>query len=189
MATRRSMWAVFPAPPAPPRPPRPSRRSPPAAPPAGAPPAFSPRRCCPGIRRSSSQCVCASSELEPALASTVRQGGDPAVVLVAAAVEDDRRDALVLRALRDEGADLASERALVALALAPTQLERRGAGQRVAGEVVDDLRGDVPGRAGHDQARASRRTRDALADAEVTTGLAQSTCCGDGHYLPVFPTL
>src|SRR3954453_14535074 len=141
------MSSVFSAPPAPPRPPRPSRRSPPAPPHAGAPPACPPRRCCPGIRRSSSQCVCASSELEPALASAVRQSGDPAVVLVAAAVEDDRRDALVLGALRDQGPDLAGEGALVALPLAATQLERRGAGERVTGQVVDDLRGDVPRRA------------------------------------------
>src|SRR3954469_13210936 len=93
-----------------------------------------------------------SSELESALAGAVGQRRDPAVVLVAAAVEDDRRDALLLRALRDESTDLAGEGALVAL-LVGAQLERRGTRERVPGEVVDDLRGDVPGGPGHDQAR------------------------------------
>src|SRR4051794_17652393 len=117
-----------------------------------------------------------SSELESALAGAVCQRCDAAVVLVAAAVEDHRRDALLLRALRDEGADLAREGALVAI-LVGAQLERRGTHQRVAGEVVDDLRGDVPGGPGHDEARARRRARDLLADAEVAAGLAQPAGC------------
>src|SRR4051795_13148161 len=134
------MYAVSPPPPAPPRPPRPPR-SPPAAPPgppaAGGPPAWPPacppRRCCPGIRRSSSRCGC-SSELQSALTRAVGERGDAAVVLAAAAVEHDRCDALLLRALRDEGADLTGEGALVAL-LVRAQLESRRTHQGVTGEV------------------------------------------------------
>src|SRR5690242_10862405 len=110
MATTRSRCGLFSgaAPPRPPRPP--SRRSPPAA---GPPWALPPRRCCPGIRRSSSRSW-SSSELQTVLAGGVGKGGDAAGVLVATAVEHDLLDALVLGAGRDERTHLAGLLGLVA---------------------------------------------------------------------------
>src|SRR4051794_23260020 len=187
IATTRSMCALFSgAPPRPPsRPPRPSRpcRSPPCAGP------VPPRRCCPGIRCSFSRYGC-SSEVEAVLAGAVGQGGDPAGVGVAAAVEDDLLDAGGLCALGDEGADGLRVGGLVALAAPDRHVEGRRARQGVALEVVHDLRRDVPRGAGHDEAGTGRRAGDLLAETEVPAGLAQSALGRDvSHYLPVFPTL
>src|SRR3954447_10025268 len=80
IATTRSTYAVF-SWAAPPERSRRSRRSP-------EPPA---RRCGPGIRQSSQKEK--TSELQPALAGCVGEGGDSPVVPPAAAVEDHGIDA------------------------------------------------------------------------------------------------
>src|SRR5688572_19758786 len=69
-----------------------------------------------------------ASELQPCFSCRVRQCGDAAVVTIAAAVEDDRRDALLLRALRDEGADLLGPGGLVALGRTDAVVQRRRGG-------------------------------------------------------------
>src|SRR3954469_5806008 len=97
MATTRSMKLLFSAG-APPWPRPPSRRSRRSFP----PPAPPPRRCGPGIRRPSRSEFsrsAVSSEVHPALAGAVGEGGDPPDVPVATAVEDDRGDAGGLGAL------------------------------------------------------------------------------------------
>src|SRR4051795_2339510 len=205
MATTRSMKLLFSAG-APPGPRPPSRRSRRSLPPP-APPAPPPRRCGPGIRRPSRSAVsCCSSEVQPTLAGAVGQGRDAAGVAVAATVEDDGRDAGGLRPVGDQGADLAGQGGLVALGAAQAGVHRRGAGQRAAGRVVDELHVDVPRAAVDHQARTLRRTGDALAqpvvpaqprdtasradvgaDGLVSPGLLILRCLS--HHLPVFPTL
>src|ERR1700761_7390491 len=126
--------------------------------------------------------------------------GDPPRVLVATAVEDDLGNARGLGPLREQRADLAGQGALVALAAPDGRVERGGGGQRVTLEVVDDLRGDMPRRAGDDQAGALGGAADVLADPEVPTRLADGTRGTDtgavaaleqrgGHFLPAFPAL
>src|SRR5215218_8580982 len=200
MATTRSMKLLFSAG-APPGPRPPSRRSRRSLP----PPAPPPRRCGPGIRRPS-RSACRSSEVQPALAGTVGQGGDPPGVPVPAAVEDDRGDAGCLRAVGDQGAHLAGQGGLVALGAAQARVHRRRRSQRAARGVVDQLHVDVPRAAVDDQARTLRRAGDALAqpvvaaqprhatrradvgaDGLVSPGLALCLCLS--HHLPVFPTL
>src|SRR3954452_4307765 len=201
MATTRSMKLLFSAG-APPGPRPPSRRSRRSLP----PPAPPPRRCGPGIRRpsrSSSQRWCAS-EVQPALAGAVGQGGDPPGVPVAATVEDDGGDAGGLRPLGDQRADLTGVGTLVALGAAQAGVHRRGADQGAADGVVDDLHVDVPRGAVDHEARALRRPVDALAQAGVPAqprDAARGADVGaDGlvppcgllclsHHLPVFPTL
>src|SRR3954470_21155588 len=207
MATTRSMKLLFSAG-APPGPRPPSRRSRRSLP----PPAPPPRRCGPGIRRPSRSCFscCSwtwSSEVQPALAGTVRERGDTTGVPVATAVEDDRRDAGGLGAVRDQGTHLAGVGGLVAVRPAQAGVHRRGAGQRAADRVVDELHVDVPRAALDDQARTLRRAGDALAqpvvaaqprdtarradvgaDGLVGPGLA-ALCLCLSHHLPVFPTL
>src|SRR4051794_28501261 len=119
IATTRSMKLLFSAG-APPGPRPPSRRSPRAVP----PPAPPPRRCGPGIRRPS-RSSCYSSEVQPALAGTLGEGGDAPRVPVAPAVEDDGGDAGGLRAVRDQGADLAGQGGLVALGAAQARVHGR----------------------------------------------------------------
>src|SRR4051812_20018581 len=109
MATTRSMKLLFSAG-APPGPRPPSRRSRRAFP----PPAPPPRRCGPGIRRPS-RSTCSSSEVQPALAGALGQGGDAPGVPVAPTVEDDGGNAGCLRAVGDQGADLTGQSGLVAL--------------------------------------------------------------------------
>src|SRR5690348_3098638 len=96
---------------------------------------------------------CLPSEGQAALAGAVRKGRDATVVLVAGTVEDDLAHARCLRPLGDELADLARLRGLVALDRAEVRLDRRRRRQGLADQVVDDLRGDVLRRTGHDQAR------------------------------------
>src|SRR5829696_4931862 len=128
-----------------------------------APPAPPPRRCCPGIRRPFRWCA-SLSELQPGAAGRVGERRDPAVVLVAAAVEDHRGDAGRPGPLGQQLADPAGGRGLVAVDLQPV---RRGRGQGDAADVVDDLRVHVPGGPGHDEARARCRAADLLAQPGV----------------------
>src|SRR4051794_39078480 len=141
IVTSRSMYGVL-SWAAPPRPPsRRSRRSPllPLRSPPGPPPS---RRVRPGIRRSLPSS--SSSELQPALAGRVGQRRDAAVVVVAAPVEDNRGDAGLAGPARDQLADLGRARLLVALQRTHVRLQGGRRGQRVAGQVVDDLHDDVP---------------------------------------------
>src|SRR3954451_21592815 len=219
MATTRSMKLLFSAG-APPGPRPPSRRSRRSLP----PPAPPPRRCGPGIRRPSrSACPCCSSsaarhrlliigcssEVQPTLAGPVGQRGDPPGVPVATAVEDDGGDARGRGTLRDQGAHPAGQGGLVPLGAAQAGVHGRGADQRAADGVVDDLHVDVPRAAVDHQAGALRRTADALAQPGVPAQPRDATrgahVGADGlvphvrssalgvirlsHYLPVFPTL
>ena len=72
------------------------------------------------------------------------------LVLVAAAVEDDRLDAQGPGALGDELADLVGGAHLVALDALDDVLERGGGAQRVADRIVDDLGDHVAVGAGDD---------------------------------------
>src|SRR3954447_23209758 len=167
-----------------------SRRSLPPAP----APAPVPQRWGPGIRRSSSlgrgrwsaQCS-DGSQGQPTLTGAVGDGGDAAVVLVAAAVEDDRLDAGLAGPLRDELADPAGLGGLVGLEHSQVGLHRGGRGQRAALDVVDDLHEDVPRRARDDQAGPRRRAGQLLADAQVATAargdLALRPLHGQSHDL------
>src|SRR5262249_37025026 len=107
-----------------------------------------------------------TSEFQAALASRVGQRPDFAVVDVAAAVEDDLGDALLLRACGDELADLLGRlhvRADLALLLQGL-VERRGRGHRTACGVVDDLRVDVLAALEDRETRPLGRAPDLLAD-------------------------
>src|SRR4051794_15170642 len=77
------------------------------------------------------------SELQAALARSLGERADAAVVAVAAAVEDDGLGAGVLRALRDQLAGalgLLHPRQLAQVGLGPVD-----GGERVAAHVIDDL--------------------------------------------------
>src|SRR3954447_3036050 len=182
MATTRSRYAVAAAPAPAPRPsPRRARRSPPAP---------VPRRRAPGIRSSLSL---RSSECQPAFAGRIGKRCDPSVVAVAAAVEDHGVDARGLGALGDGSADGRRTCFLVAVDAADVSVEARRGRERPVGRVVDDLRRDVPGRAGHDEARPGSRALHLLAHAQVPPGPRRATQgrgLGSAHgYLPAFPAL
>src|SRR5450631_3755633 len=138
-------------------PPRRSLRSPPPVPLAAPAPAPAPvpRRWGPGIRRSSSQKSRAprASQGQTALARTVSQRRDTAVVTVATAVKDNRIDTGALGPLSEQLANLARLGGLVAVEGAQVGFHGRGRGHRRAERVVDDLHEDVPTRTRHDQAR------------------------------------
>src|SRR3954470_3177960 len=202
MVTTRSTKAVF-SPPSRSRRLSRSRRSrraplsppPPPLVPAPVPP---PRRWGPAIRRSFSLAR-SCSQAQAALTGAVGHRGHPAVVAVAAAVEDDRVDAGRAGPLRDALADLAGLRRLVAVEDAQVRLHRGGVGQGMALRVVDDLGHDVPGGTGDDEARALRRAGQALAHPQVpplargVRALARTAAAAldaDRHFfLPAFPTL
>src|SRR6266568_5925637 len=119
------------------------------------------------------------SKFQPAFARGVGQGLDPAVVLEPAPVEDDRGDALLLRAAGDELPHLLG-RAHVAppLDLGLQVLVEGGCGaEGLRGIVVDHLRVDVGLAAEDGQARPRRGPVDLLPDplvqplADVLSGL------------------
>src|SRR3954469_22402956 len=130
MVTTRSTNAVF-------SPPRSSRRlsrsrrprrPPPSPPPLVPAPVPPPRRWGPAIRRSFSLAR-SCSQAQAALAGAVGDRRDPAVVAVAAAVEDDGVDAGGPGPLRHALADLAGLRRLVPVEGAQVRLHRRGVSQ------------------------------------------------------------
>src|SRR4029453_10022944 len=139
-------------------------------------------------------------ELESGFAGGVRQRGDPPRVPVAAAVEDDLGHARGLGPLGEESTDLAGQSALVTLGAPHRGGERGGRDERVALEVVHDLRADVPRGPGDDEAGTLGRAADVLADPEVPTRLSDGALGGNtaaiaaleqrgGHFLPAFPAL
>src|SRR5450631_4046037 len=152
-------------------PPRRSFRSPPLAPLAAPAPTPVPRRWGPGIRRSSSQKSRAAraSQGQTALACTVSERGDAAVVTVAAAVKDDRLDARALGPPGEQLANLAGLGGLVTIEGPQVRFHARGRGHCCTQRVVDDLYEDVPARTRHDQAGTQRGAVDPLAHAQVTT--------------------
>src|SRR5450631_525494 len=152
-------------------PPRRSLRSPPLAPLAAPAPTPVPRRWGPGIRRSSSQKSRAAraSQGQTALACTVSERGDAAVVTVAAAVKDDRLDARALGPPGEQLANLAGLGGLVTIEGPQVRFHARGRGHCCTQRVVDDLYEDVPARTRHDQAGTQRGAVDPLAHAQVTT--------------------
>src|SRR3954452_18231000 len=188
MVTTRSTYAFFSA--AASRrlsrpPPWRSRRSLPPA------PAPVPRRWGPGIRRSSSLVLgggsAARSQGQPTLTGAVRDGGDAAVVLVAAAVEDHRVDPGLAGALGDQLADPAGLGGLVRVEGAQVGLHRGGRRQGAALDVVDHLHEHVPAGPGDDQSRPDGRAGQPLADPQVATAargdLALAPLHGQSHDL------
>src|SRR6478752_283748 len=152
------------------RPPRLSRRSPRSArspPPAGP----VPRRCCPGIRCSSSQQLRSRkcSQGQTAFAGALGDRRDTAVVLVATTVEHDGLDTGVLGTGGHELADLLGLGRLVTVEGAQVGLHRRGRGHGLADGVVDDLDEEVTGGARHDEAGTDRGAGDLLATAHLAT--------------------
>src|SRR4051812_30916179 len=147
---------------------RPPLFSPPLLVPALVPP---PRRWGGAIRRSFSLAGslgrCGCSQRQASLAGALRHRGHPAVVAVAAAVEDDRLDPGLAGPGRHELADPAGLGSLVALEDPQVRLHAGGRGQGVAAGVVDDLGDHVSRGPGHDQARALGRAGQVLADAQV----------------------
>src|SRR6478735_6283738 len=158
IATTRSMYAVLSAAWPPRRSSRLPRRSPPAPVRRWDPLMFE----LPSLFQSRSWLL-SRSEREATLAGAVGERGDAPVVLVAGAVEDHALDTGGLGALGDELTDLAGLGGLVALEGADVGLHCARVRQRATDQVVDDLHGDVLGRAGDDQARALRGPGDLLA--------------------------
>src|SRR5882757_3536909 len=96
-----------------------------------------------------------SLEAEPAFARGVRKCLDAAVIEIAAAVEHHFLDAVLYRAFRQQLADRLGRIDVGAslAAFAQRLFQRGGRGQRLALQVVDDLRIDVLRRAEYRQAR------------------------------------
>src|SRR6478609_8226055 len=153
------------------RPPRLSRRSPRSVrspPPAGP----VPRRCCPGIRCSSSQRLRSRSgwsQGQPTFTGALGDRRDPAVVLVATTVEHDGLDAGVLGPGGDELADLLGLGRLVAVEGAQVSFHRRSRRHGLADRVVHDLDEEVTAGARHDEAGTGRGAGDLLATAHLAT--------------------
>src|SRR5579884_1575861 len=105
-------------------------------------------------------------EAQTSLARAVGERLDPAVVQVAGTVEDDGVDAGRLRVLREQLADLGRLPGLVALERG-LQRDPRGRRERLALEVVHELRRDAAVRAGDDEARALGGALHLATDAPV----------------------
>src|SRR5258708_2780493 len=98
-----------------------------------------------------------SLETQPAFTRRIRQRLDAAVIEIAATIEHHFGDAVLDRTFREQLADGLSRIDVGAgvAALAHRLLQRRRRGQRLALQVVDDLRVDVLRRAEHRQTRAA----------------------------------
>src|SRR5215469_1913154 len=198
VTTRSRYTACFSLPPRSRRSSRRSRRSPPPWP---------PRRGPPGISCSFLE-SCRSSQRQPGFPRAVREGGDAAVVLVAATVEDHRGDARGLRPLGDERADLLGLGRLVPRRRPHSRVHGGGGRQGAADGVVHDLHDDVPRGPVHHQPRPGGAADDLLAHPQVTPdararlrrrarphpagGVLTRRPLGlrtSHDYLPAFPTL
>src|SRR5450755_2228994 len=105
-----------------------------------------------------SQCQFKSDlEAEPALARSICQRLDAAVIEIATAIEHHFLDAILYGALCQQLADRLRRIDVGAgvAAVAHFLLERRGGGERLALQIVDDLRVDVLRRAKHRQPRTA----------------------------------
>src|SRR5579885_2448013 len=106
------------------------------------------------------------SKLQASFAGGVRQRLHPAVVEVAAPVEDDLLDAVLPGGRREQLADLGRLLRLVARERL-RQVEPRGGRDGAAGVVVDELREDAAVRAEDDETRPLRAAADLAAHAAV----------------------
>src|SRR5579872_6558163 len=122
------------------------------------------------------------SQLEATFTCTVGDGGDPAMVLVAAAVEDHGADAGGLGPLREQLADLARLGGLVALGALDGTVERGGLRQRMALGVVDDLREHMPRGPVDDQPRPARAAGYLLPDPQMPPDAAGRALAGAGPH-------
>src|SRR4051812_25390578 len=109
------------------------------------------------------------SELEAGFARGVREGLHSAVIEVAVAVEHDLVDLALEADLGNEGADLLGCVRLVVVLERALEVarERRGGGERLAVDVVDDLRVDVPAAAEDAEPRALGLAGDFSSNAEL----------------------
>src|SRR5882757_829053 len=94
-------------------------------------------------------------ETQPALARRIGQRLDAAVIEIAAAVEHDFLDTVLHRAFRQQFADGLGGVDIGAGLFAHVLFQRRGGRERLALQVVDDLRIDVLRRAEHRQPRTA----------------------------------
>src|SRR5262245_14032037 len=127
-------------------------------------------------------------ELQSAFAGSVGHRLHAAVILVPCAVEHDFRDPRLLRT----GSDPLAHFGRLLRLLAALDLRARDGHQRAAGDVVDDLRGDVLERTENHEARPLRRARHLLADAKmpaVPLLLASLRNCWHGYLPPALPAL
>src|ERR671935_2545006 len=128
-------------------------------------------------------------ELQAGFACAVGERLDPPVVKRAATVEYHALDALLLRPLREELADLRGGLALLRL-LTP-ELETRRGRERPATVVVDELCVDVRERAIHREPRSRRAAAHLVADAFVPcdAGTADHGRLTHAFAAPTFPAL
>ena len=110
---------------------------------------------------------CSRSQCQPTFTCAVSDGGDAAVVLVAAAVEDHSFNTGSLGTLGDELADALGLGRLVAVEGPQVGFHGGSGSHGHALGVIDNLDEDVACGTVDDQARTDRGTGDALADAQV----------------------
>src|SRR6185312_6369093 len=96
-------------------------------------------RCRRSPRCSSLRAIVLSLEVQAGFARGVRQGLDPAMIEVAATVEDHVLDALLDGALGDQRADAGGGVLVRALGLGFAAFQRRGRRERHATLIVNDL--------------------------------------------------
>src|SRR5579884_1091120 len=120
-------------------------------------------------RRSMRMPIAFLSEPQSGGAGRVGQRADPAVVQVAAAVEDDLLDALLAGTVGDGAShELRRGHAETTVLRAQVLLHRGGGRQCMASLVVDELDGDVPQAAVHGESRPLRGAGEMLAHPPVT---------------------
>src|SRR5215475_11457160 len=173
MVTTRSRYAVPLSAPPPRRSSRRSRRSPPPL------PGPEPRRAGAAIRLSFSRYSCSRScrsQFQSALARAVGERREPAVVGVAAAVEDHGADPGGGSALGNKLADLMRLRLLVAAHLTDLGFQGRCGCERVTRHVIDELGEDVPCRARDDEPGPHRAAGELLAHPQMPPGARR--CAG-----------
>src|SRR5688572_9928903 len=129
-------------------------------------------------------------EVEAGFATGIGERPDTTVVAISGAVEDDLLDARALGALGQQSANDLGVLGLVAGRRADALLERRGAGQRAAGGVVDDLGVDLVQAAIDSQAGARAAAGEREADARVALRTSSLAAGHDSHFLPpILPAL
>src|ERR671912_1525313 len=106
-----------------------------------------------------------------------------------ASLEDDTFNARGAGALGQQPADAACRVLVGGAAGAQVGLVSRRRRQRAAGDVVDDLGGDVLVGAEHGETRPLGRAPDVLPHAGVTLDACVSLVLGAVHHLPALPAL
>src|SRR3954470_13870554 len=134
-------------------------------------------------------CSCSGLEVEAGFARRVGERTDAAVIAEAGAVEDDLVDAGGLGAFGNQPTDDLGLLRLRAAGVTQALLERRGAGDRPAGAVVDDLCVDLVEAAENGKSRTSRRAGQAQTDPLVALCAGRAAAHG-AHFLPpILPAL